>query len=138
MANQLDFQITEEGHRNAVLKLTGVLDTTDVSETPAVALSDFVNNDPRLVLSGLRVDLLEYVIGDGIEIILEWASLNPKQIFALAGRGRINSTNYGGFLPDPSRPGYNGNINLRTTGYVQGSIQNFTIVLELVKLYRVN
>jgi len=53
----------------------------------------------------------------------------------LAGRGRINSTNYGGFIPDTTRAGYTGDVNLVTAGYVPGTVANFTIILELVKLY---
>ena len=139
MANVLERQITEEGPRNAVVKLTGVLATSDISEVPAIALTDFSNNEKGVNLVGLRVDLLEYSIGNGVEILLEWNSAIPQQIFPLAGRGRIYSYNYGGFVPDQTRSGYTGGINLKTTGYsgVAGTVQNFTIVLELVKLYKV-
>jgi hypothetical protein len=135
MANQMDMQITEEGPRNAVVKFTGVLDTSDIQERPAVNIMDFKDNDERLTLVGFRVDLLEYVIGQGIEIQLEWDSNVPQQIFPLSGRGRIAATNYGGFVPDRNRSGYTGNINLITTGFLPGVPQNFTIILELVKLY---
>ena len=137
MANSIDYQVTEEGPRNAIVKLTGYLDTTNVSEHPAIPLSVFRNNDTRMVLVGLRVDLIEWSISSGIEVNLTWNSSNPQQMFPLAGRGRINSTNYGGFIPDRTRGGYTGDINLDTVGYVPGSIQNFSIVLELVKLYTV-
>ena len=140
MANVLDIQITEEGPRNGVVKLTGILDTSDVSEVPAIALQDFINNDASSgPLIGLRVDLIEWSISQGTEVQLSWDGLNPQQIFPLAGRGRISSTNYGGFLPDMTRTGYTGNINLNTTGWANslspGAVQNFTIILELVKLY---
>ena len=137
MANSIDYQVTEEGPRNAVVKLTGYLDTSNVSELPAIPLSVFVNNDTRMNLVGLRVDLLEWAISSGIEVQLSWNSSNPQQMFPLSGRGRINSTNYGGFIPDRTRGGYTGDINLVTTGYPAGSIQNFSIVLELIKLYSV-
>lgn len=137
MANALDRQITEEGPRNAVVKLTGTLDTSDIYETPAIAIGDFSNNEKGVVLTGFRVDLLEYSIGTGLEVLLEWNSLNPKQITPLSGRGRISAWNYGGFLPNSTLFGYDGSINLKTTGWTGiPPIQNFTVVLELVKLYR--
>ena len=142
MANALDIQITEEGPRNAVVKLTGVLDSSNISETPAISLLDFTDNDERAKLVGFRVDLIEYVIGPGIEVQLEWNGLVPQQIFPLAGRGRISAFNYGGFLPDRTRAGYDGAINLKTRNFTAGVddlnqpiVQNFTVVLELVKLY---
>ena len=138
MANSIDYQLTEEGPRNAIVKLTGFLDTTDVSEHPAIPLNLFQNNDTRMKLVGLRVDLIEWAISSGIEVNMSWNSATPQQMFPLSGRGRINSTNYGGFIPDRTRAGFTGDINLDTTGYQPGSKQNFSIVLELVKLYVVN
>lgn len=141
MANSLDMQIAQEGPRNAVVKLTGVIDSGDIVEQSAIALSDFTNNDQNLFLTGFRMDVIEWSISTGLEILLEWNSLVPKQIYPLAGRGRIVAKNYGGFIPDNTRTGYDGSINLRTTGasggtFVTGQTVNFTIVLELVKLYR--
>jgi hypothetical protein len=137
--NILDRQITEEGPRNAVVKLTGTLDTSDIYETPAISVGDFSNNEKAVTLTGFRVDMMEYSIGQGLEILLEWNSAIPKQIFSIAGRGKIFSYSYGGFIPDATRTGYDGSINLKTTGFAQQSVspQNFTVVLELVKLYRV-
>lgn len=145
MANQLDVQITQEGPRNAVVKLTGVLDSSNITETPAISLLDCTaNEDTRFGnLVGFRVDLLEYVIGGGIEVLLEWNSNQPKQIAPLSGRGRISATNYGGFVPDRTLAGYDGSINLRTRNFIPGVdgqgnsiVQNFTIILELIKLYK--
>ena len=36
-----------------------------------------------------------------------------------------------------TRAQYNGDINLTTAGYTPGTIANFSIILELVKLYSV-
>jgi hypothetical protein len=137
MANSLDIQVLEEGPRNIVVKLTGVLDTSDAQELPAVTMKNFRDNEPCANLTGLRVDLIEYSIGQGIEIQLAWNSNSPQQITPIAGRGRIVATNYGGFVPDKTRSGYDGNINLTTTGYQAGTVQNFSVILELIKLYTV-
>ena len=135
MANSLDFQITEEGPRNAVVKLTGILDTSNISELPAIALNQFSNNDTRMVLVGFRIDLIEWAISNPLEVNLAWQSANPQAIFPLSGRGRMNSTNYGGFIPDRTRPGFTGGIQLVTANYQPASLMNFSIVMELVKLY---
>lgn len=135
--NKLERQITLDGHRNVVVKLTGVLDTSDISEI-AIAVADCTNNDPNLYLKGFRVDMLEYSIGQGLEVQLYWDSNNPQQIYPLAGRGKIFAWSYGGYIPDTTRSGYTGSIALKTTGFGNpGSapVQNFTISLELVKLY---
>ena len=125
------------------MKFTGVLDTGNIVEVPALELVDTPASDTGLVLTGYRLDMLEYSIGPGIEVVLEWDGTNPQQIFALSGRGHIEARNYGGFIPDMTRAGYTGNINLRTRNFIPSLdgagvpvIQNFTVVLELIKLYR--
>ena len=137
MANILERQIIEEGPRNAVVKLTGVLDSSDVSETPAIQLTDFSNNDASCgPLAGLRVDAVMYSMGLNIDILLSWNSNSPQQIMPLAGRGKIDVSGDGGMIPDMLRSGYNGAINLVTTGFsALQPPQNFTILLRLVKLY---
>lgn len=135
MANKVERQILLDGYRNAIVKLTGVLDTTDVAETPAFAMLDFQNNDPYGRFVGFRVDRVEYSIGSGIEILLEWNSVgNPQQITPLAGRGKIDGWWHGGWVPDRTRAGYDGSINLKSSGFMAGK-QNFAITVEMVKLY---
>lgn len=138
--NVLERQIVEEGPRNAVVKLTGILDTSDINESPAISVSDFTNNEtfPVGKLVGFRVDHLAYSIGDGIEVQLAWNSANPQQMLPIAGRGKIDVMCDGGFVPDNTRPGYDGSINLTTTGWNPSApAQNFTVFLRLVKLYSV-
>lgn len=134
MANITQKQVLLDGPRNAVVKLTGVLDTADIYVTPAVSLQDFLTNDPNGVLAGLRIDHVQYAIGSGIELLLEWNGSNPQQIAPLAGRGRMDVWADGGWFPNEKLPGYDGSINLRSTGYMTGK-QNYTLTLAMVKLY---
>lgn len=131
----LDKQIMEEGWRNAVVRLTGSLAMAE-NEIQWIKLSDFTNNDRGAgALVGLRVDCIQYSIGAGVQVQLEWDGATPQQIADLAGRDRIDFKFGGGLQPDRTRTGYNGAINLRTTGFPPGTVQNFTIVLSLIKLY---
>lgn len=128
-----------DGPRNAVVTITGILDATDAVFVPAIALADFVNNDVRVGrLNGLRIDRIEYSIGDGIELNLTWAATSEQLIAALAGRGKMAFRKAGGLQPNQSAVGYTGDINLRSTGFnIQGTPpQNFTIEIWMVKLYR--
>lgn len=137
MSNVLSRQITLEGQRNVVVKWTGVLDSSDIVEAPALRISEMLSNDTVAgPLLGFRVDIVEWSISAGMEVTLEWDATEPQQIFPLAGRGRINGWNYGGYLPDMSRTGYTGDLNLRTAGYTGGTVGNFTVAVELIKLYR--
>jgi hypothetical protein len=138
MANSFGIDILQEGPRNAVVKLTGILDSGDITAQSIIALSDFTNNDKNLFLTGFRVDFIEYSMSNGMEINLFWNSTNPEQIAPLAGRGRFGGRNYGGITPDTTRTGYDGSINMSTSGTGAGVVNNFTVILELVKMYNVH
>lgn len=136
MANKFDQEIMLDGWRNAVVKITGILDSGDANLSPVISLSDFTNNDintGRLV--GFRIDHIWHSIGNGLEIGLFWDATDPQIITAVAGRGK--ETFGGGLHPRQNNVGYTGNINLITTGFgVQGlPPQNFTVLLEMAKLY---
>ena len=73
MANSLDRQITGDGYRNLVVKVTGVIDTANVVNQPVITLLDCKTNDQNLFLTGFRVDLIEWSISNPLEILLaEW------------------------------------------------------------------
>lgn len=135
MANLVERQITLEGQRNIVVKWAGVLDSSDFSLIPALALNDCTQNDPQNRLVGFRLDMVEWSMSQELEIVVAWAGAVPQLIVPLAGRGRINMWNYGGYLPDQTRAGFSGAVNLTSANYKAGNISNFVLTLELIKLY---
>ena len=135
MANQTDRQIILDGPRNAIVKFTGVLTDTDAWFSPALRITDFSATEAGANLSGFRVDLVEFAISQPLEVVLAWTGATPQIIVPLSGRGRLNSWNYGGLQPDTTKPGYDGSITLYTQNFPPGSIMNYTVLLELVKLY---
>lgn len=136
MANSLSKQIVEEGPRNAIVKLAGVLDSSNVILTPAVSLSDFTNNDVRQNFVGLRIDFIDYSSGPQLVTSLEWNSANPQLIAGFAQSDELDFKTSGGIIPDMTRSAYDGAINLRTVGFVPGNYATYTIVLKMVKLYK--
>lgn len=135
---QFNRKILEDGWRNAVVHLTGTLDTGDAALLPAIAISDLINNDDRAgKVTGLRVDEIDYSIGDGIEITLTWTATSEELLAAIAGRGTLKYQFAGGLIPNRQSIGYTGDINLRTTGFNSQGVppQNFSVTLRLVKLY---
>jgi hypothetical protein len=126
MANSFLKQTLVDGARNAVIKLTGVLDTSDLGQTTAV---DLTTLSP--VPSTVYIDHLDYSISDQLEVQLLWDATSPLVILPIAGRGRMSYGNFGG-LQNNAGAGKTGNILIKTTGWASGT-QVFSIVLELVK-----
>lgn len=137
--SQFNRFIQSDGPRNAVVTITGILDVADAAFVPAISLTDFTNNDDRFgKLNGLRVDELNYSMGDGIELALTWAATSEQLIAAFAGRGKLKFRSSGGLQPNQSAVGYSGDINLRSTGFNTQGVppQNFTVEIYCVKLYK--
>ena len=134
MANLIERQITLDGQRNVAVKWSGVLDSA-FTLTPALAVGDCVYNDPMNKLVGFRVLKALWSISQGLEINITWNGATPQLAFPVAGRGKFNMCHSGGFTPDQTRPGFDGALNLTAAGYPAGTSGNFTIILDLIKLY---
>ena len=135
MANLIERQIVQEGPRNAIVKVAMVLDTIDVNLVSFIKPSDFSNNDVRMTLTGFRVDEVIYSLGQVIDVALSWNGSVPQLILPLARSGKVDAWADGGFVPDKTRDGYDGSINIKTTGYPAGTVQNLSLLIRLIKLY---
>lgn len=135
MANSLDVKVIEDGRRNAIVKIVGVVDTNDIVLNPAISLSSFSNNDVGLSLVGFKVVEADYSGTPGLLVSLDWNATAPQNIFAFSTNAEINGRRHGGVKPDTTANGYDGNINLKTQGFSPGSLYGFTIMLRMVKMY---
>ena len=134
MANSTHIQTLVDGPRNLVVKVTAILDTSDLANTQVVtpATSFKVNgangNAPPLA----RLAYIDYSISDGIEVTISWGNAGGPitPMMPLAGRGRMNFHDFEGLRNDA--PGTDGSIWIATNGYTTGK-SVFTLVFEMVK-----
>jgi hypothetical protein len=126
MANSVQIQTITDGPRNATVKVTGVLDTSNVGLTNIILPANFSNN-PK----SFRIYHLDYSITDQLELQLLWQATADTVILPLAGRGRMSFYEFGGLINNAGA-GKTGGIDLLTTGWASG-VQVFSLVLELVK-----
>lgn len=135
MANSLDVKVVEDGRRNAVVKIVGVADTSDIIQTPAVSLSQFTNNDVGVTLNGFRLVETDFAVSNMFVVLLDWNGNTTQPMCALADSGEIDGRRHGGYGPDRTVSGYDGNINLTTRGFIPGNVYAFTIILRMTKMY---
>ena len=126
MANVISTQIITDGPRNATVKITGVLDTSDMAVQTVVDLSTLLPIPPTC-----RIYHIDYSISDQLELQLQWHATTNVVIMPLAGRGRLGFYEFGG-LVNNSGAGKNGNIDAKTTGWASGT-QVFSLIVEIVK-----
>lgn len=131
MANSLTTQILIDGPRNAVVKVTATLDTSDLALTTIVDPASFYDTPPQF-----RLMHIDYAMTDGIEAQLQWQGTPNSIMMPLAGRGRMSFVDFGGLTDNATTP--TGRIQLLTTGYPSTTIQVLTLVLEMAKLGKVN
>lgn len=129
MANIVTSQILQDGPRNLVVRLTGTLDTADVTATGLVTLAnlsavDIADSPPtRLV-----VDKLQYDVDTGLAVYLAWDATTDVTFATLTQNGNLDFSNAGG-LYNTEAAGVTGNIMYSTQGWVATNILSFTIIL---------
>ncbi len=138
MANQFDLQILNDGWRNAIVRISGILDSSDADLNPAVSLDNFINNDTSgYDFVGLRIDRIDNQIGDGLQVQLYWTATVDQLIHTMASVHETCLKAHGGLVPDMTALGYTGNIRLKTIGFNSFQVppQSFSVILQMVKLY---
>lgn len=137
MANVTTKRIMQDGFRNAIVALHGVLDTAN--DTQSITLGDFTNNDLRTnslgVFNGFRIDRIFFSMSQQLSAKLEWHATTQQPLFNLVGYDDWDFTMIGGLQPNVGAAGYNGTIDLTTVGWASG-VQVYSIILECTKLYK--
>lgn len=128
MANTFTTQTLHDGPRNLVILLTGMLDTSDEARNVKVAVATF---DP--FCTRVRVDKIQYSIGDNLIVTLDWDATTPVRFAALTGQEELDACHVGG-LVNNAGAGVTGSIALTTTGWGATTIRAYTLLLEMTKV----
>jgi len=131
MANSVTTQILEEGQRNVIMKIAGVLDTSDYALSTFVSMAAINQGGAGYTPTQVRIDHIDYSISDQLEVQLWWDATSDVIIMPIAGRGRMTFWNFGG-LVNNAGAGKTGDILIKTTGWTSGT-QVFSVILEMVK-----
>lgn len=134
MANSVTVKIIEDGPRNAIVNIVGVVDSTDIAPTPVVAINQFTGND-RGRFVGFKVVCIDHSATEGLVVLLNWNANTPQPICAISGSSDLNGRKHGGIVPNKVAGGYDGTINLSTEGYVAGRTYGFTLRVSMTKMY---
>ena len=135
MANSVQVQTLVDSERNLVIKLVGLLDTSNVSLATLI--------DPALVAavnaSGLNsqqpskvaIKKVTYDIEDGLAVNLYWDATADVPIWRFVGRGFVMGEPIG-FLQNNAGTGVTGKVLYDTDGYSTGLL-SFSLLIECIK-----
>jgi len=127
MANSLTSQILVDGARNAVVKVVGIVDTSDISASDIVAPASFTPTPTKF-----RIDKIQFAVEEGITVRLWWDANTDVYITTLNDTGEISAKEFGGLINNAGS-GVTGKIQLSTEGYASGT-QAFSFTLEMAKM----
>ena len=128
MANVVATQILVDGARNAVVKVTGILDTSDVSMVAVVTPADFTP-----LPTGFRIDRVTYAVEQGLAVRLWWDASTDLLIHTFT-QSETGCWEFFGGLTNNAGTGVTGKINLDTEGWASMAIYNFTLTIEMSKI----
>lgn len=136
MANIFTIQTLNDGPRNVVVRLVGVLDTSDMTATDVLdpaTLSSIIPAWPSgIKATALSIERVDWAIEDGLEVRLLWDATADVIAEVLMGRGKIDYRDVGG-LTNNAGAGITGKIQISTQGWASGNTLSFTIKLHCKK-----
>ena len=134
MANVTSIQILQDGPRNLVVKLTGILDTSDVSLATLVDVATLsAITDGGQLATRIIIDKISYNIEAGLAVNLYWDATTDVLAASLVNSGDdLYAQKYGG-LWNNSGTGITGNLLYSTQGWSAGATLSFNLVLECRK-----
>jgi len=132
MANVFNTQVVLDGPRNVVIKVDGILDTSDIAATAIIDPATLAGIDytGTQKASKLRLKEVTYIVEDSLAVNLFWDATVPVLLQSYTGRGDVCYDDFGG-LPNNAGAGVNGKVLLSTEGWV--GILSFSLVLRFVK-----
>jgi len=135
MANSTTIQILEDGAAHTVIKLEGVLDTSDVSSSVVVDPAAQSSVDPTgsnyLKATKYKLDKIIHNIEDGLSVNFFWDATTPVRIEELTGRAKVDYRDFGGLQNNAAALGFTGKITYTTEGW--SGIKSFSVILYLTK-----
>jgi len=135
MANSVQTQILEDGDRNVVVKLIGILDTSNVSLAtlldPATLASVNTSGLNSQKAATLAIKKVTFDIEDGLAVNLYWDATTDVPIWRFTGRSKVNA-DFVGFLQNNAGSGVTGKILYDTDGYTSG-LASFSLLIECIK-----
>ena len=128
MANSLTTQIIVNGARNAVVRVVGIIDTSDIAATTIVDPASYVP-----VPTEFRVDRVQYQVEDGISVRLDWDASTDVYLGTFVDAGDADYRRFGGITNNAST-GKTGKIELSTEGWAASGVYAFTLVISMTKM----
>ena len=136
MANVTTIQTLVDGQKNVVIKVDGLLDTSDVALATLLdpaTLSAVLENGQKA--TKLRIDKIVYDVEDTLAVNLFWDATADVSIWHLVGRGKLEFDKKYGGLQNNAGAGITGKILYSTQGWLAAGLLSYSFTLECTKQF---
>ena len=137
MANVTAIQILQDGPRNAVVKMTGILDTSDLTRTDLVDPATLTSMNPaygaNALASSVTISHIDFMVEDGLEVRLYWDATADVLATTLMGQGDMEFEDRFGGLVNNAGAGKTGKLQIETQGWAATQLLGFTVIVYLRK-----
>ena len=126
MANVTTVQTIQDGERNLIIAIAGVLDTSNVAKTQLVDVSALVPATARLKLKEAK-----WSAQQGLSINLYWDATTDVPFLCMSGSDH-QCYAAEGHIPNNAGTGVTGDVDYETSGWASG-ILTYSAVLWFIK-----
>lgn len=134
MANVTSIQVLENGGRNYVVKVSGILDTSDVGITDLIdtTAASFKpsNLGNEVVPTTVAIREVEFTIEDSLTVNLYWDATADQLALSLVGRGELE---FDPPMNNNAGAGKTGKLQYSTQGWVASAVLSFNVLLKCIK-----
>lgn len=135
MANSLVTQILNDGPRNTMLKVVGILDSSDLTNQVIVDPSTLSSIQPGMSGSFpptfVAIKGIDFSVEDALDCRLIWDGAPTTLIEDVSGRGNFHYGHIGFLQNNAANP--TGKILISTQGWTAGAVLEFTLTFWLIK-----
>jgi len=136
MSSSFTVQILNDGPRNTVARIVGIIGSADLSGVtildPALLSPMFPGYPGQPLAITLSILELQYAIVDGLDVELIWDATTPVVAEFLEGRGKLDYKNKHP-LTNNAGAGVTGKILMTTIGGAGITSGGFTILIHTMK-----
>ena len=132
MANSLTTEILADGPVNYIVKVVGVLDTSDLVATVLINPVTMSPINFGVNPTQFKIDRIVFAVENGLEVRLQWDATAPIYVMDLTGTGHQEYKSFGG-LTNNAGAGKTGQLLISTQGWTAAAILSFSAVIECIK-----
>jgi len=121
-----------DGPRNAIVLMTGVLDTSNEAKTTKVTVANLAALNDGRACTRVSIEEVEFSVSGTLKVILAWKATTDVTFCTMVQSGEFCFGEEHAPVLNNAGTGVTGDINLTTVGWSAGT-ETYTVLLKMRK-----